>query len=51
MEGVGMQVMGDAEKQCDQELIPPLADAAGSLVEKPIFHLIDFWEMLSELRL
>ena len=44
MEGAGTQVMEDTKKQDSQELISTPA-------EEPDLHLIDFWEMLSELRI
>ena len=43
--------MEDTKKQSDQGLIPPPGRAAGSPAEEPDLNLIDFWEMLSELRI
>lgn len=43
--------MEDTKKQSDQELIPPPGEAAGFPAKEPDLHLIDFWELLSELRI
>lgn len=43
--------MEDTKMQSGQELIPPPGVAAGSPAEEPELNLIDFWEMLSELRI
>lgn len=51
MEGAGIRMMEDTKTQSDQELIPPPGDAAGSPAEEPDLHLIDFWDILSELRI
>lgn len=50
-EKAGIQVMEDTKKQSDQELIPPPGEAAGFPAKEPDLHLIDFWELLSELRI
>lgn len=44
-------MMEDTKTQSDQELIPPPGETAGSPAEKPDLHLIDFWDILSELRI
>ena len=43
--------MEDTKKQSDQELIPPPGQSAGSPAEEPDLHLIEFWELSSELRI
>ena len=43
--------MEDTKKQSDQELILPPGQTAGSPAEEPDLHLVDFWEILSELRI
>lgn len=43
--------MEDTKEQSNQELIPPQGQATGSPDEEPELNLIDFWEMLSELRI
>ena len=51
MEGAGIRMMEDTKTKSDQELIPPPGEAAGSPAEEPDLHLIDFWDILSELRI
>lgn len=43
--------MEDTEKQCSQAIIRSPEDASTSQTEELDLHLIDFWEMLSELRI
>ena len=43
--------MEDTKKQSDQDPILPPGQVAGSPAEEPDFHLVDFWEILSELRI
>ena len=51
MEGAGIREMEDTKKQSDQDPILPPGQTAGSPAEEPDFHLVDFWEILSELRI
>ena len=51
MEVAGIREMEDTKKQSDQDPILPPGQAAGSPAEEPDFHLVDFWEILSELRI
>lgn len=50
-EKAGIRVMEDTKKQSDQELIPPPGETTGFPAKEPDLHLIDFWELLSELRI
>lgn len=50
MEKAGIRAMEDT-KQSDQELIPPPEETAGFPAKDPDLNLIDFWELLSELRI
>lgn len=50
MEKAGIRVMEDT-KQIDQELIPPPGETTGFPAQEPDLQLIDFWELLSELRI
>lgn len=43
--------MEDTKKQSDQGLIPSPGEAAGPPAEEPDLQLIDFWEIVSELRI
>ena len=50
-EGAGIRMMEDTKKQSDQELISPPGDASGSPAAEPDLHMVDFWDILSELRI